>query len=553
MFNCQQQPGNTKSISSNPAAGSITSGTSHLKVPGKGISVPPLPSTSPQSTKLAVPDLPVGTTAVVVRMPTAARPSVVLDREPTILPYNLHHRIGVIRDQYGKAYAVIDDGGNAYVLAVGSKKLNAIISGIARHDGTTLSKRALGDLNEVLAAYAEQYGVVREVWLRVAPVDGGIEIDMGDDAHTRINIAPGRVTIVAAGSNVLFYRTANSKAMVMPAQDGNLKLLTKYLNVNPTDALLLTAWISYTIAHPKLPTAKYPILALQGNQGSGKTSLCENIIIRIIDPSAIGVQVFPSSAKDLAIAGQNAHVLCFDNLRSFKDDMADMLCIAATGGTITTRQLYTDADQQAIRLHVPLVLNGIHAFVDQPDLAQRCLTMHLKPIAESKRKSETELAKELDADLPAIMRGIFDLIAGIFTHLPNIKVTDPARMIDFVKWLAAMEMVEGAPAGTYQSLYSETLQQGQLDALMDNPLSATIMMMVDDHKGDSWSGTPVDLLSKLNKLVDQSTQRSREWPQNPIALSKRISALQAGLLSQGIKVELTRGKQRTVTISKRGI
>lgn len=555
MFKNQQQLGNTEVGSSENSAPPASSNTKHLTIPGiKPVlfseTVTSLPIDTPVAPALS--NLPIPS-PVVVRMPTVASTNVVLDRDTPTLPYKLHLNLRLILNQHGKAFAIIRNiVGNVYVLAVGSKKFNAFLLEKVRNEGASLNKRALGELNEVLEAYAEQYGVVTNVYLRVAPIEDGIEIDLGDEAHTRISITAGQVHIVTSGSKVPFYRTVNSKPMVMPAAFGNLKPLRKYLNTSSTDALLLTAWISYTLAHSKMPTSNFPILVLQGNQGSGKTSLCENVIIRIIDPSAIGVQVFPGNAKDLAIAGQNSHVLCFDNLRSFKAYMADALCIAATGGIITGRQLYTDSDQQATRLHVALVLNGIHQFIDQPDLAQRCLTIHLTPIEEAKRKSEVELAKEFDADLPEIMRGLFELIAGIFTHLPNVEITNPERMIDFVKWLAAMEMVDGAPAGTYQGLYSDSLNQGQLDTLMDNPLAAAIIEFTDELKGEVWSDTPSELLVELNSLVGRGTQFSRDWPQNPIALSKRIAGLQAGLLSQGVKIELTRGKQRTVTIRKMG-
>lgn len=230
--------------------------------------------------------------------------------------------------------------------------------------------------------------------------------------------------------------------------------------------------------------------------------------------------------------------------------MADMLCIAATGGTISSRQLYTDDDQQTNRLHVALILNGIHSFIRTPDLAQRCLPIQLTSLDKAKRRSEAEILQEFEADLPAIMRGIYDLIASIFLHLPRVEITNPERMIDFVAWLGAMEMVEGIPAGIFQGLYSETLQQGQLDTLMDNPLAAAIITFMDKFEGEIWSKTPSDLLTELNAHISHGTRFSRDWPQNPIALSKRIPGLQAGLLSQGIRIELSRGRQRTVTLSK---
>lgn len=469
-----------------------------------------------------------------------------------VLPYNLHRKIRLCKTATGKAYAVIREGGNPYALYVRSKRSNAIITELARRDGVTLRKAELAEINDALEAHAEQYGDVLDVWHRVAKFEDGIEIDLGDDLYSRVRIRAGKVEVVQPGSPLIFFRTANSRPMAMPAEEGHWQQIKKYLNVNPIDMVLVVAWITYVLAHPKVPTSKYPILVLQGNEGSGKSSLCKNVLIRIIDPSALGVQVFPQSAKDLAIAGQNAHVLCFDNLRSFKPNMADMLCIAATGGTITTRQLYTDADQQAIPLHVALVLNGICQFIDQPDLAQRCLPIHLTPLEAAKRKSEDAFVAEFETELPAIMRGLFNLISAIFAHLPNAEVTNPERMLDFVRWLAAFEKAEGVRVGTYQAIYSHTLRQGQLDTLMDNPLAAAIIEFMDEHKGGVWSDRPSELLSLLSRKVGRGTQFSRDWPQNPIALSKRIAGLQAGLLTQNIRIELSRGKQRTVTLTKVG-
>lgn len=465
------------------------------------------------------------------------------------LPYNLHRIISLICTPSGKGYAVIHVNGKRLALAIRTKKADAILAGHALRDGKLLRKADLAELNDALEAYAQQFGDVVDVWLRVAPIDGGIEIDLGDELHTRVRITAGKVEI-ASNSDVVFYRAANTQPMAMPAETGNWQLLKKYLNVQPSDVVLLVGWITYVLAHPKVSSSKYPILVLRGNEGSGKTSLCKNIVIRIIDPSLIGVQVFPKNAKDLAIAGQNAHVLCFDNLRGLRHEMADMLCIAATGGTITSRQLYTDGEQHAIPLHVALVLNGIHSFIDTPDLSQRCLPIHLIAMDKAKRRAEHEVTQELEADLPAIMRGIFDLIASIFVYLPNVEITNPERMIDFVAWLGAMEMADGIPAGIYQGLYSEILQQGQLDTLMDNPLAAAIIAFMDEFRGEVWSKTPSDLLLELSAYISHGTQLSREWPQNPIALSKRIAGLQAGLLSQGIRIELSRGKERTVTLSK---
>jgi hypothetical protein len=202
-----------------------------------------------------------------------------------------------------------------------------------------------------------------------------------------------------------------------------------------------------------------------------------------------------------------------------------------------------------MRLHVGLVLNGLHRFVDQADLAQRCLPLELRPLVDTRRKSEAELFREFQDDLPAIQRGLFDLIADIFTHLPTAKVVHPERMIDFSTWLAALELVKGVPEGIYQAEFSQALNQGQLDALLDNSLAAAVLDFTAGEGGGNWSGTPAELLALLSERLPWGTQRARDWPQNAISLSKRLLPLQAGLQTQGVIVEFRRGKERRITIT----
>ena len=328
-------------------------------------------------------------------------------------------------------------------------------------------------------------------------------------------------------------------------------MLRKYLNMHAILQTLLVGWITYTLAHPKMPTSNFVILVLLGGQGTGKSSLCR-ILQAIIDPSRIGVQKLPTNGKDLAISLQHAHLRCFDNVRSITTSLADHLCIASTGGSLTSRKLYTDADEQAIYLHGAVVLNSIHPLIDQSDLAQRCLKIDLDKIDEKSRKREESLFEEFQADLPQIMLELFKRIAAIFKHLPDAVITNPERMLDFVHWLAAMEKADGAPAGVYQYEYSRLLSEGQLDSLMDNSLAVALFQFAEELSIQRWTGTPSELLKNLEEHANQRTQRSKEWPLNPIALSKRLRSLQAGLATQGIDVVFGRGKHRVISINFQG-
>lgn len=487
------------------------------------------------------PSISAGSVAPKIPSPVVAK----LKRFPDNLPLEL----GITLDEKsGKAFAVMLDRKNPYAIPVGSRALNNIIRDLALADDVDkVTKHTLADINENLQAYAERSGKVASVWSRIAPIDGGIEIDLGNEQHTRVKIADAQVEIVTAGSETLFYRPLVSRAMVTPADQGDYRLLKKYVNLDWTSFLLLVAWLTYTIAHPKVPTSKYVILAVFGGQGSGK-SLLTKLIKSLIDPSNVDAQVLPNNHKDIAVAAQQTHVLCYDNLRRLTETISDALCTAATGGSMSCRQLYSDSEQHVVQLHTALVLNGIHSFIDQPDLAQRCLPLYLKPLAPGNRRSEGEMAEALAADMPLIQRGLFDLIARTYTHLRGVEVTMPERMLDFCRWLAAMEKGVGVGAGTYQGAYSDALKQGQREALLDNVLAATVLEFGENLPDGEWAGTPSKLLEALSWVPSAPPQKSRDWPDNPITLSKRLQSLQAGLLTQGVRVEFSRGKERTITV-----
>jgi hypothetical protein len=130
-------------------------------------------------------------------------------------PHNLPGELGLILGQDSVAYAVMRDAGNPYALPVGGRQLSHIIREYGRREGIMLRRGDIADVCHYLQATAEMAGVKRDVWYRVAPVDSGIEVDLGDQNQTRVRVTAGKVEIIASGSHVLFYRTAVSEPMAM--------------------------------------------------------------------------------------------------------------------------------------------------------------------------------------------------------------------------------------------------------------------------------------------------------------------------------------------------
>lgn len=486
--------------------------------------------------------------------PTKALSATRKDFSPKILGH-----LQPFRGHDGRDYVLVTDTPNPHVIEIGSAQLDSLLRARAFAEGTVLRKSNLDDIILILKAQAQQHGNVESVRNRVAPIDGGIEIDLGNDQHTRVRITADGVKVVDRGSDVRFRRTPNMRPLPIPqlgsatADVGLAQLrVKKYLaNVHPTQQMLLIAWLTYTIALPKIPTSVFVILVLLGTSGVGKSTACK-MLTSIVDPTNVDVQPIPGNIKDLAIALQNSHLPGFDNLRQITPEKADILCIAATGGCLSSRQLYTDSDIATVQLHGAMILNGIHTFIDQPDLAQRCLQIELKPLDETHRKSKQSLWHEFETDLPVILGELYGLIARIFACMSKAQVTNPERLIEFVEWLAALEVAEDNRAGTFQAVYSDRLNAGQLETLLDNSLAAAVVEFAQKLNSVTWTGTPAECLEELERYTNTRTQRSKEWPLNPIALSKRLKPLQAGLKSQGIEVIFGRGKHRTITISVEG-
>ncbi|MCV5223735.1 hypothetical protein OFC57_33020, partial [Escherichia coli] len=88
----------------------------------------------------------------------------------------------------------------------------------------------------------------------------------------------------------------------------------------------------------------------------------------LLDPSAVSAMAFPKQS-DFVLTINGMSLVVIDNLRSLTKRQSDLLCTVATKGTMTKRTLYKTAEVTMLELHSPLVLNGIHDFVKESDLA----------------------------------------------------------------------------------------------------------------------------------------------------------------------------------------
>ena len=444
-----------------------------------------------------------------------------------------------------KAHALMTDRENLYALEVKSKAFKSVVRKAFKAKGTALNKSRLTEIIEDIEAEAFDSGVMLPVFHRVGAIAGGFEYDLGDADHTRMRVKDGEVEKVSAGSRVIFVRNNVMQETPCSDDDGDLSRLRRFVNLTDDEWTLYLGAISYYVAHPKIPGVEYPILAFISGQGTGKSFL-SNMTQCLVDNNTVGLQTLPRRIKDIIIAMNNTHLLCMDNLRYLSTQHADLFCVSATSGSFIDRALYTDGDMNVSSVQCPVLLNGIHGFNDQPDLAERMLILHPEVIDSKNRLSKVRLQAEFEQALPAIFKGLLRYIANILKALPAVTPTNPARMYEFSHWFAAMESVQGVTDGAYQELYKANQEQTQLDSLLENPLAAAMVEFAEGLER-AWRDEPLQLLEELNDLTPMAVRKTHEWPSNSIALTKRLKALQAGLRSQGICVEFGRGKKRWIS------
>ncbi|MEH6638675.1 MAG: hypothetical protein V7717_05335 [Porticoccaceae bacterium] len=462
-------------------------------------------------------------------------------------------RLGTDKDV--RAYAVISSAlGNPVALRLTGKDFRHWLRLQAYQHQDILKSEDIAEVVDILSAHAQFKGDEMCVWQRVAPLPtGGIELDIADTNNTRIRVEPGSTTIIESGSDILFGRSSSTQALPLPSEESDLEALLPFLNVSKHEQLLLVAWMTYTLSHPRENHVSYPLLIVKGGQGSGKSFMCKTILRALIDPNANGIQIFPKEPKDMAISSLNAFLLIYDNTRKLSYQWSDALCVAATSGVLASRALYTDCDESVVKFHTPIVLNGIHDFIQEPDLASRCVNIQLLTIPPGQRQHEKDIAANFQLLLPSIFRGLLDLIAEIFTVLDSVEVMHTQRMMGYVKWLAAMETVLALQPGELQENYGDNLKQAMLDMIEEDDLTQAVLTFAQRRESQKWTGTPAALLTELEKLPSFNViNNGRLWPQNAIALSKRLGVLQGPLSSQGVEMQLgVRGKHRRIVLGMR--
>lgn len=456
----------------------------------------------------------------------------------------------LLLDRTGRAYALPKQEANATALAIQSTAFKKRLRKDAHNRGDLLRQDDLSLILDDLNAHAAIQDEPVDIYLRVAPsMAGGIEIDLGTPDRARVRLHGGTATVIESDSQTLFYRSETMRSLPIPAQEGDWQLLLPHLNMSEEDKLLFIACLTFYLCHYKYSGAGFPILVIKGEHGTGKSTLCRHVIRGLVDNNASDVQMFPKDQKDLLITSANQHIVIYDNLRVLSKLWSDTLCVACTGGSLSTRKLYTDSEELLLPIHTPLVLNGIHSFITEPDLASRAVSVTLDRLTENQRRSDGELVVAFDQEKRVIFRGLLNLAAQTLHGLNDVQPQYKSRLTEFTRWLASLELAMGLESPYLQDVYHRNVLASKFDTITENPFAMALIRFAKNNAPSGWSGTPTDLLTSLEVIVGcRVANRSRQWPQNPIAMSKRLKVIAGILEEHGVFIESRHTTTRIIDV-----
>jgi hypothetical protein len=409
--------------------------------------------------------------------------------------------------------------------------------------GKTPSAQALQDALGVIEAKAIYDGDQRNVFIRVAGHENKIYFDLGGTNWQAVEIDQLGWRVVD-DPPVMFRRAKAMLGLPIPAPSGDIQSLRHFANVTDEDWPLLLAVMVAALK----PTGPYPVLAVHGEHGSAKSTLCR-YIRKIIDPNTSPLRADYREPRDLMICANSGWIVALDNLSVIKDWLSDCLCRLSTGGGFSTRTLYENEEETIFDAKRPVILNCIDEVVTRSDLLDRTVLLNLPRIDRDRRISEADLDRDFDAALPSILGGILTAVSAALRNQGSVNMPELPRMADFAIWATAAESALGLTRGEFMRAYAANRAAGNETALEASPIGKVLVEFVATV--GEWSGTSTDLLKELDHRVDDRTRKLDSWPKAARSLGAAVKRLAPNLREAGVGVEFGRsGRSRRIHLNR---
>ena len=452
------------------------------------------------------------------------------------------------RTPEGDPFATVPVGDHHETWSLGSREFHEWITARYFETEHKVPRRpTVEDALGTLKGKARFGGSVHRVHVRLAEHGGSIYLDLANERCEAIKVTPEDWTVIT-DPPVKFRRPSGMLPLPIPARGGSLTELRRFINASDDDYVLMVGWVLAALR----PRGPYPILAIHGEQGSGK-STGARVLRALVDPSVAMLRAEPREVRDLMITASNSWIQAFDNLSQITPGLSDAFCRLSTGGGFATRALYSDDAEKIFDVKCPVLLNGIEELATREDLLDRALTVCLSAIPAELVRDEEDFWRDFEEAHPRILGALLDAVSTALRNLPSTRLVRLPRMADFAKWVTAAEPALGWAPGTILRAYAGN-RACTVDLVIESSPVATALMELVRGEPQVWVGTATDLLCRLNGIADDATRNSKAWPKEVRPLTNSIRRLASHLRRAGVEVVFLprRGQARLIQVGRAG-
>lgn len=437
------------------------------------------------------------------------------------------------------AYATSPGGANMSV--AGTEFRNWLTGEYLKATGQGAGRTALEQAVATAQALAVHEGRCHRTHLRTARGGDRLYIDLGDPSWRAVEVSPEGWRVVSPP--VKFVRNGNTAPLPVPVQGGSIDLLRPFVNVSEDQFPLVVGLLLDALKGH----GPYLVGIFTGEQGASKSTVCR-VIKSLADPvHKAELASCPRDERDLGCLGENNHVLAFDNLSKLPPWMSDALCRLATGGGITTRKLYKDAEQQIFDLCRPVLANGIEDFATASDLLSRAVPVTVDVISPEARRTEADFWTSFRQAQPLILGALLDALRQALAC--PVTPGNLPRMAESASWIASCCPAFGWNYETWQEPYQAAQAVGSGTAVASSVVATVLLRWWQAGLHPSgWEGTATELYDEL--LPHAEDRERRLWPVGAAQFSGKLRKDTPALRTLGIDVRhgTIRRKQRGIFI-----
>ncbi len=357
---------------------------------------------------------------------------------------------------------------------------------------------------------------------RMYKIDGEdiSDVAVGEDGVFFVDDDPGKHDLPDIGQhNMLFDRVVNQISFVPKGLSG--------ITVDQQRKALIV-WM-FALAFPDLQPAK-PILLVEGNYGSGKTSVVTQIqlVLMGIENSMI---LQRNKEDDFGVVLQRAPIALFDNTDSYIDWVPDAIAAYTTLGQWNKRKLFTDDENMIIKPHAFIAVTSRNpASFRREDVADRCVILHLE-----RRATFTdvhELRQQMLADRPQLLGEYIWWLGKIVAELRRASAQPRKPEIYRMAGFAAFGRIVGRVLGWADEDVDKLMNalQGERDAFIseEDPLCDLLTKWIayKPKQGPANRGRVMTANQLHSELESFALMASITWESSPRLLAQKLKSSQ---------------------------